>query len=276
MKINEKLLTLMGVILMIVFTPVNINASTGLNEIAEADSAYSHGDYEKTIALYNSFIKSNGANAAILYNLGNAYYKSGNEGEARLCLERAKRLDPSGHKINENLNYLTSRIQDANKSEMKGKRGSVAPDPKGYFGRLHDSIAVDTSSDSWAEMAAMAFLLTILAVALYLFSANVKLKKAGFFSAIILICFSVIFIIFAEMAAKEFYRKNECLLMTFKATLMAEPGDSDKPIGFPLHRGTKFQILDSRLNADGEIGWYKVKLNSSNIGWLPAADVTII
>lgn len=244
--------------------------------IAEADTAYAHSDYDLTVKLYREVIDSVGPSASLLFNLGNAYYKSGNEGEARLCLERAKRLDPSDATISQNIDYIATRVEDANKAELKGKKGDVAPDEPGFFGRTDRKISVDTSSDAWAEMAATAFILLILALALYFFSPNVRWKKVGFFSALIFVFFSVIFVIFSEMAASHFESKDEAVLMQFKLTLSAEPETDGPAVGFPLHRGTKFTILDSELNADGKVGWYKVQLNHSNVGWVPADAIEII
>lgn len=103
-------------------------AAADAKEIAKkGEDAYNKGEYEEAVNHFKRAIEVNGPTATLLYDLGNAYYKSGNEGEARLCLERAKRLDPSNDKINGNIEYLASRIQDANKAEMKGKKGSVAP-----------------------------------------------------------------------------------------------------------------------------------------------------
>lgn len=244
--------------------------------IAEADTAYAHGDYERTITLYSEVIEHNGASASLLYNLGNAYYRSGNEGDARLCLERAKRLDPSNPHISQNIAYLNTRITDANKAELKGKKGDVAPDEEGFFDKVNRKISIDTASNAWARMAATSFLLLILALALYLFGRSVRLRKTGFFSALIFLFFSVVFVIFAEMAAAHFESKDEAVLTQFKTTLSAEP-EADAPrVGFPLHRGTKFRILDTELNAEGEIGWYKVQLNHNNVGWLPADAIEII
>lgn len=141
---------------------------------------------------------------------------------------------------------------------------------------MRKGVAVDTASNSWAEMAAMAFVLLILSVALYVFSTAVKMKKIGFFSSFIFLFFSVVFIIFAEMAASQFERKDEVVITSFKSTLLAEPESEAKSVGFPLHRGTKLLILDSGMNADGKIEWYKVKLNSNNIGWIPADAVSVI
>lgn len=244
--------------------------------VAEADTAYAKGDYEKTISLYTGIIEQTGPSASLLYNLGNAYQKSGNEGEARLCMERAKRYDPSNKDIDQNIDYIAMRVSDANQAELKGKKGDVMPDDPGFFDRANRSISVDTSSNAWAEMAATAFVLLILALALYFFSSNVRFKKIGFFSAIIFLFFSVVFVAFSEMAASHFRSRDEAVLMQFKLTLSSEPLADAPEVGFPLHRGTKFRILDSELGADGEVEWYKVELNHSNIGWVPAGAIEII
>ena len=49
-----------------------------------------------------------------LFNLGNAYMRSGNLGKARLCYERAKRLSPDDGRIENNLAYVSSKVDDAN------------------------------------------------------------------------------------------------------------------------------------------------------------------
>lgn len=255
---------------------VMANAQSPAFSIAEADSAYMKGEYSKTIQLYSQEIEKQGPTAPLLFNLGCAYYKSGNEGEARLCLERAKRLDPSNSQINQNIQYIENRVEDANKAELKGKKGDVMPDNIGFFGRVGKKISVDTSSDTWASFAVMAFILLILAVAVYLFSRNVQIKKLGFFSGLILLGFTVIFIVFAEMAASHFLSKDEAVITAFKVTMTSDPHDANATIGAPLCRGTKLHILESQLNADGKIGWYKVKLNHSNVGWVDASDITVI
>ncbi|MBD5176656.1 MAG: tetratricopeptide repeat protein, partial [Bacteroidales bacterium] len=255
---------------------VMANAQSPAFSIAEADSAYMKGEYSKTIQLYSQEIEKQGPTAPLLFNLGCAYYKSGNEGEARLCLERAKRLDPSNSQINQNIQYIENRVEDANKAELKGKKGDVMPDNIGFFGRVGKKISVDTSSDTWASFAVMAFILLILAVAVYLFSRNVQIKKLGFFSGLILLGFAVIFIVFAEMAASHFLSKDEAVITAFKVTMTSDPHDANATIGAPLCRGTKLHILESQLNADGKIGWYKVELNHSNVGWVDASDITVI
>lgn len=274
-RLFHKVALLLGALAL--FLPAHLFAGkVDSHSIAAADSAYAAGEYEEAQKIYGKIIDDNGATASLLYNLANAYYKNGNEGMSRLMLERAKRLDPSSAKIQRNIEYLQSRIEDANKAEMKGKKGSVSPDNVGFFASLKRSISENVSSNTWAEWAAAFFVLFILALGCYFLVSHVKLRKIGFFSSIIFIILSVIFVIFAEMAANHYQSKDEAVMTAFKATLLEEPKSDARAVGFPLHRGTKFDVIDSELDAEGNVGWYEVRLNSSTIGWLPADAITII
>lgn len=241
--------------------------------ISRADSAYAKRNYTLCISLYEELIHHHGTSAPVLGNLANAYYKSGNEGMALLCLERAKRLDPSNAQINGNIRYISSHINDANKAELKGKRGDVSPDELGFFERVNRNISVDTSSNTWAEFALTAFLLLVASVALYIFAKRVMLRKAGFFSAILFAAFTAVFMIFSIMAYRHFVSQDEGVLVAYRTTLAAEPQNGAAVVGSPLVRGTKLLILDTRLGPEGSLDWYKVKLNSSLIGWVRASEL---
>ena len=78
----------------------------------KGDSAYMNKDYHKAITLYEDALKSEGVSAAILYNLGNTYYKAGNNGKAILCYERALMLDPNDNDIITNLNLVRNNLID--------------------------------------------------------------------------------------------------------------------------------------------------------------------
>ena len=266
----------LSLLFVIIISAASLSASSLEGDLRSADIAYNNGEYSKAVQLYEGIVKENGVSAPILFNLGCAYYKTGNEGEARLYLERAKRLDPSNERITQDIAYIQARVDDANKAELKGKKGNVIPDQPGFFSRVRNKVAVDTSSNTWASFAVMGFILLLLSVAGYIFSPDVRFKKIGFFSGLIFLVFTVIFVIFSEMAASHFESKDEAVITTFKTSLTSNPLDPKSTIGFPLNRGTKVTILETQLNEDGQIGWYKVKLNSTNIGWIAADDLTVI
>lgn len=67
-----------------------------------------------------------------------------------LYWQRAHRLNPDIPELNANINYLQSRVEDANKAEQKGKRYKVTSDEPSFFQSVHKVLAQDTSSDRWA------------------------------------------------------------------------------------------------------------------------------
>lgn len=244
--------------------------------LAEADRAYNAGNYQEAIEIYAAAMEMEGVSAPALFNLGNACVKANELGKAALCYERAHRLDPSDRRIRENLAYVEAKVQDANRLELKGKNMNVSPDAPSFFLAIYNNVATNTSADYWSLLAAFAFVLTLAAVALYIFSHNVVFRKTGFFGAIFCLVFCVIFLIFSFQAAKHFNSRDEGIITSYKTELREEPGDNAKASTTPLCRGTKLSVLDDEVNSKGDVTWYKVRLNSDFIGWIPASDFEII
>lgn len=248
------------------------------NSITEAaDSAYMAKDYEKAITHYRSVMDSEGYSAELLFNLGNAYYQTSDYGRAMLCYLHARRLDPRNSEINSNINYLRSRVEDANKAEQKGKRLKVTPDDPSFFQSVHAVVAQDISSDVWAVSGAVCFVLFIGSVALYIFTRGVLLRKVGFFGGMILLLLSIVFEMFAFMGARAFNSRGDGVVTAFKSTLQTEPGkQGENEKGNVLTKGTEVKIVSEETDAEGNVTWYKVRLNSDYIGWIPSDQLDIV
>lgn len=270
-KLNQIILGLIIIPTFCFSLAIDIKASA----IEQADSAYLNGNYEVAESLYTEIIQTQGISAGLLYNLGNVYYKEGKDGEAMLCYERAKKLEPSDPLIRQNLNFLQSKVADANRGELGGKQGNVDADPESFVDTIYRMIAIDTKSNSWAVLAVMAFILFLGGTALYIFTPVVLARKTGFFSAIVFLGFTIAFVVFALIAASQYNRQDEAVLISFTTELVQSPENNSKPVTTPLHKGTKLRILEERKGKDG-VDWLKVKLNSENVGWLKKNEIEII
>lgn len=250
----------------------------GAVSVSAADSAYMAGDFQRAIVEYTAVCEEYGVSPALLYNLGNAYLQNSDYGNAMLCYQRAKKLDPSNKLINANLNYLKGKVEDANKAEQKGKRKKVAEDTPNFFEGIHTKVARDTSSNAWAGWAAAFFLLFAGCVVLYLFTSNVFLRKTGFFGGFILLGLSMICLVCGYMGAAEMDNREFGVIMSYKAELQTEPVTSSQktPGEGILTRGTRVRIVSEETDADGKITWYKVRLNSDYIGWIEADELQVI
>lgn len=246
--------------------------------ISDADSAYFRGDYGEAIDIYNEVMQEYGTSAALLFNLGNAYLQNGDYANAMLCYQKAKKLDPSNRSINNNLKYLSGKIEDANKAEQKGKRKKVTEDTPNFFQTVHTSVAENTSSNTWAAWAAGSFLLFAGCVCLYLFNSNVLMRKTGFFGGIILLGISMICLVCAYMGAATSQNHEYGIIMSYKTTLHTEPSlnnDTKDGEGI-LTRGTKVRIVSEETDADGKVNWFKIRLNADYLGWVESKDIEII
>lgn len=244
-------------------------------DLTKAEQAYEAGNYEEAASIYSEALKTEGFSAGLLYNLGNVYYRLGQDGDAMLCYERAKKMDPGNALINQNLKFLAGKIVDANNGSLEGKQGNVEPDSEDFADSIYRMIAVDRASNGWAVFAAMAFILFIGALALYTFTPNILARKTGFFSGLVFLGFTVVFLIFAFMASRQAERRDQAILMAFTTELLEKPAENASKASSPLHKGTKIQVLDSVKGVDGA-EWYKVRLNSDNIGWVKKQDLEII
>lgn len=245
--------------------------------LADADSAYTAKEYGKAIELYEIVAETEGVSAPLLFNMGNAYYQEGDYGKAMLCYLRAKRIDPSQKELNANLRYLRSRIEDSNKAEQKGKRLKVILDEPSFFQNVHIAIAIETASNLWAVWGAVCFILFIGGAALYIFTRSVMARKIGFFGGIITLICSVVFVAFAISGARAISSKENGVITAFKVSLLTEPGkESESGKDGVLTKGTEVRIVSEEIDAEGNVTWYKVRLNSDYIGWVSADDLELV
>ena len=110
---NLKLLTL---IFLLFFLDANCFAAetSSADELYfEANRAYKEDRYQEAIDGYLRLIGNGYVNGHLYYNLGNAYFRSGQLGRAILNYKRAQLLIPRDADLNFNLRYALDQTQDA-------------------------------------------------------------------------------------------------------------------------------------------------------------------
>lgn len=235
-----------------------------LTTAQQADSAYNKENYNLAIELYNRALDENGRNSDLYYNLGNACYLAGRISGAVLAYERALRIDPSNSDARANLDFVNARLED--KPE----------DNNSVLTRAHTSVVEALPANAWAWTALVVFALLCAAIATYIFSSDVAVRKAGFFSGIVLLVLAVYFAIVAAGAASRVDDHNEAIVKvpsTLLNSVPRQPRETEKVV--PLHEGTKVEIIDSIATPDDPVSprWYNVRINGSAGAWLRATDV---
>lgn len=244
--------------------------SVSSQTLSQADVAYSGGEYAKAVELYNKVLASDGQSSELYYNLGNAYARGGDYGNAMASYLRSLRLDPSNSQTKNNIDYIDAKVADTNRAELKGKKLSLDRDSSSFFTSIRDFIARDHLSDTWAIWAAVSFVLFVICVAIYIFTRQVAARKIGFFGGFIFLGISAITLVFAFMAAS--YTSHEGVIAAPKVKLLSEASPSSKENPVNLTRGTRMMILDTFPAGADHPKWYKVRLNSDFVGWISAND----
>lgn len=236
--------------------------ASGIDYIEQGNKAYEQKQYKKAVQMYEQALHD-GESAQLRYNLGNAYYRLNDSAYAILNYEKALKLDPSNGDARHNLNMVLE------KTKLNQKPGS------NFFSNLIAGFVSHLSSNSWAIIALVAFLMTLGGIACYRMASSVALQKTGFFSAIAL---GIITLLAVASSFYMYHHTNKvvnAIVMTDKAPVNKSPRGGEKDQQFTLMRGTKVEIIDSISgnNQQSNGMWYKIETLDKKTGWMKVADI---
>lgn len=233
--------------------------------VESADSAYNKKQFSEALTLYRAALEKDGSSSDLYYNIGNTYYRLNDLGHAVINYKRALMLDPSNADARANLEYVKTKITD--KPE----------DDSTFLSNVHNKIISWTSPDAWAWIAFTLFVVMICAVAAYMFSSNVTIRKVGFFGAGIMLVVVLYATLVAWSAARGLSDHDTAVVIAPTTNLRSTPASSnsktDKVV--PVHEGTELVIIDSLATPDdpATMMWYDVKINNTTRAWVSGADV---
>ena len=233
--------------------------------IDKANQAYKQELYNEALQLYLQEAKETGVSSALYCNIGDTYYRLKDNVHAVLYYERALVLDPSNSDARFNLDFVRGKMQ--------------LPDDAGdsWFSNWVDQTVSRLSSNAWAVIAIITFLLFLAGVAAYLFLDNVLMRKIGFFGGALLLVATIL----ANLAAFHVYHKatsgNAAIIMPESVVLSTAPRearDKDEE-AFSLQQGTRVEIIDSITGKDSG-KWLQVSTAGGHKAWLKANDIEVI
>ena len=234
--------------------------------IDRANQAYKQELYNEALKLYLQEAEKTGVSSALYCNIGDTYYRLKDNVHAVLFYERALLLDPSNSDARFNLEFVCGKMQ--------------LPDDAGdsWFSNWVDQTVSRFSSNTWAIIAIITFLLFLAGVAIYMFMDNVLMRKIGFFGGAVLIVACIL----ANLAAFHVYNKatagNGAIIMPETVTLSKaprEPRDKEHE-AFQLRQGTRVEIVDTITDSANGSKWLQVSTAGGHKAWLSAKDVEVI
>ncbi len=224
-----------------------------------ASTAYTGGNYDVALQDYLQIEQLGYSSADLMYNIGNCYYKLGNNvGKSILYYERALRIDPSSEDIQFNLNlakqYTTDRID-------------VVPEfvliiwVKNFREHL--------SSNTWSYLFLFFIFIVVMSLLIFHFGRGLALRKVMFIAAILFFIFALVSLSFSISLSNELKRDDIAIIMKPVSSVKSSPNESGQSL-FIIHEGTKVEIIESL----GE--WDRVELEDGRQGWLLKGDIEVI
>lgn len=224
----------------------------------KANQAYMNETYYEAIELYESIRGMQWESAALYYNLGNAYYQTGQHGKAILNYERARRLSPNDAAIQHNLRLARTEIID-NFEHL----------PQLFFLEWRDQFIRLQSVDGWAKTLVVLVIALAICTGLFFVAGKTFLKKLFFTVGMVLL--------FASLAAlysvnRQYYLnhvRQEAVIMAPRITAKSAPSERGVDL-FALHEGTTVLITTELQD------WFEVKLPNGNTGWIRKTALEVI
>ncbi|MBR5532814.1 MAG: tetratricopeptide repeat protein [Bacteroidales bacterium] len=238
----------------ILFTVTIVTAQS----LQEAEDAYSKENYPASVEIYEALVDSVGVSPEIYYNLGNSYYKLKNYPKAIINYERALLLSPGDEDVKFNLDMARANIVD-----------KIDVVDRSFISIWFESIRNRASSDSWAVIAIVSFILFLIGIFFYIFSKHIILKKIGFFGGAILLLISIYANVVSYKQQQKILERNTAIIISPSVTIKSSPSESGTEL-FILHEGTKVRVTDKV----GE--WSEIKIDDGNSGWIKASAMEII
>ena len=219
---------------------------------------YKAEKYQQALEQWNKILDNGAHSAALYFNLGNAYYKTGDINMALLNFERAKLLAPNNQDIDFNIKMANQFVVT-----------SIEPLPLPFFLRWRTSVINMYSSDNWAYISIFSFIAFLILIGLFIFSRIVVVRRISFLTGIIILIFSGFTFSFAAKQKKKIVERKNAIVFCPRVTVKSSPSQTGTDL-FLIYEGLKVQITDS-INT-----WKEIKLADGNEGWLPDSCIVKI
>jgi tetratricopeptide (TPR) repeat protein len=220
---------------------------------------YQQGDFAGAVEAYEAVRSAGFESADLHYNLGNAYFKSGELGRAILEWERALVLAPGTPDATANLELARSITADA-----------VEPLPRFWlFAALSWWVRL-VPRGLLIALVAGAWLVTCGGVVLRVWARSPDARRLATWLAAA--AAAVVLVFGTNLGVRELRlgQPERGVILAASVPVRSAPAEQDDLTLFEIHEGTRVRI-DQRT---GE--WAEVVLDDGKVGWVPAAVFEVI
>ena len=213
-------------------------------QFAKANQEYAAGHFREAIADYEALVRAGEFSSNLFYDLGNAWFRSGNFGAAILNYERALAIDPRHAEAEANL-----RIARDEARALELKKGAM------------ESALASATATQYSIAAAIAFWMSIFFAARLIF---VRQRSGGLVGVLIISLAIFAGAIFALYTLENGTRGKALAIVTGEnvEARLATADNANSVLALPP--GSEIKILSTRGD------WVYAALPNDQRGWIPA------
>ena len=224
-------------------------ASNPSSAFSSANNLYYSGKFSEAVAAYENILYSGQKSVALYYNLGNAYFKSGQIGKAIAVYREAEKLNPRDPDIRANLQFARNQIQGPTLTPSRAER---------LLGKL--------TLNEWTILAVAALWFCFLLLALREWRPTLK-RQLRLYLAAAAIATIILFVCVAISWTDN--RSTKTAIVVSRDVPVRKGPLEDAATAFTVHDGAELRVVDQ--NND----WLKITSDPSRIGWLRRDQVLL-
>jgi hypothetical protein len=221
-------------------TPVSFEAANRL---------YFEGKFSEAAATYAMLEKSGQSSSALYFNLGNAFFKSGQIGRAISAYRQARTLAPHDPDVRANLQFARNQVQGPSAPAVKSRA---------WLGKL--------TVNEWSVLAVISiwFLFVLLGLGLWRprWQRSLRTYAAGSACVALFLCSCAGASLFAARS------KLTAIVVSPDVSLKQGPLEGSQNV-LTVHDGAELPVLDE--NND----WLQVETEGRKVGWISKNDVVV-
>lgn len=240
---------IISLLLLLGMSLASLAADLSSSSFDSANKLYYSGKFAEAVAAYENILYSGQKSVALYYNLGNAYFKSGQIGKAIAVYREAEKLNPRDPDIRANLQFARNQIQGPTRSPSRGER---------LLGKL--------TLNEWTTVAAAALWLCFILLAMREWRPALKRPLRLYLSA----AATATVLLFACVAISWTDNRSTKTAIVISRDVPVRKGPlEDAAASFTVHDGAELRVLDQ--NND----WLQVTSDPTRIGWLRRDQVLL-
>ena len=223
----------------------------------QANKLYEQAKYAEAAAAYQDLLRTEPASPALYFNLGNAWFKAGQNGRAIAAFRGAEKLAPRDPNLRFNLNFVRRKVS-----------GSDSAPAETWPHRLEA-----LTLNEWTLLAGGAAWLWFILLALREWRPALRRVLSGYTATAGVAAAALA----ACLAAVVYDQSNstEAVVIATNAVVRNGPLE-ESAVAYQLRDGSEVAVLDQLPVGDKKQSWVQVRDPARRVGWVQRDQVLLL